>query len=404
MKTITKVLFGIMSFVPFTSLAFYAHVYGPNYTCPNSQLNYTYDDDYGGGVVTFTITNGQILNEINQTWGSVWSFDRGSYPQYNENWTFKIRWNNLPLGTLGNVKVQVCDRTFPCICSSGNRGVTFGPSPGTPIISGNTFLLNCQSQQQTYTVNSIPESWSLVSWNYSSHIQSANGTTLSPKIVSANNTTWQGMETLTGVFNFTTGGNTCATQNVNKNIWLNRPAVASQTVEGSAYYAGYQICPGNRWVGITWNGLVTSTSWTVTPGIAFYANNNECDFTLPSTGYSSVSISVNATNACGTSTNSSYYLVKKSYGCGSFLVATFPNPATEELTVKTSVQSTSEIGEYDVIADQIELTDATNAKRVSLVPTTSVIKLDTRTIPPGQYFLKLRFGNESVVKQIVIKK
>ena len=135
-----------------------------------------------------------------------------------------------------------------------------------------------------------------------------------------------------------------------------------------------------------------------------YTNNNECDFTLPSSGYSSISITVNATNVCGTSTNTSYYLSKKTYGCGSFLVATFPNPADNEMTIKTSVIGDDKGSPYEVIADEVVLIDNTNTKLNTKYPATAETKLDTRNVPAGVYFLRIKFGEESVVKQVIIKK
>jgi hypothetical protein len=195
---------------------------GQVFTCPNSELNYTYDDDYGGGNVTICVTNGLIFDQVNNIFATCWTFYEGdvnatSLPIRLKN--FKVKWNNSALGTIGNIHIDVCDNVFTFICSSGNRGVTFGPSPGSPVISGSSSLLNCISQQQSYTPVNIPESWQLVGWNFSSNIQQVSST-LNPKTIQATSTTSNGAATLTGVFNFVTGGNTCATQTVNKSIWL----------------------------------------------------------------------------------------------------------------------------------------------------------------------------------------
>ncbi len=280
--------------------------------------------------------------------------------------------------------------------------MTLGPSPGSPIISGVDYLLNCINQQQSYAPVSVPESWQLVSWNYSSNIQSVNGT-LNPKTIKAVSANSNEMATLTGVFNFTTNGITCATQNVNKSIWLGKPGIISQVVDGSSYYAGYQICPGNHWAGVAWNGPVTSTSWSVTPGISYYSNNTTCNFTLPSSGYSSVAISVNATNTCGTSSNTSFYLTKKGYGCGSFLISVSPNPSSEDLTVTTSVLNEADGTQYNVVADGIELVDDSNSKLINLAPAEATTNLDTRKIRNGIYYLHVRFGEDRYVKRVIIK-
>jgi Secretion system C-terminal sorting domain len=245
--------------------------------------------------------------------------------------------------------------------------------------------------------------WEVANWTLSSHLQQV-GSGTNPITVKGSTTTYQGAETLTGVFHFTTDGNTCATKNVNKSIWLGKPSPASQTVDGLTYSPGYQICPGNHWVGITWSGLVNSTSWTVTPGIYYYTNNSECDFTLPSSGISSVSITVNGSNACGPSYNASYYLSKKTYGCGSFLIVVYPNPAENELTIETSLKSATEDLQYAVPADEITLLDKSNSKLLAKFPTESTVTLDTKNIPKGEYFLRVRFGKDEITKHIIIDK
>lgn len=381
-----------------------AEVTGPAYTCPNSQLTYYYDDSYGCGYVTWTITNGEIYNEIAQVWTTSWSFDRSQYPQYNSSFPFKIKWGSGSLGTIGNADVQVCDCTFTWICGNGDLDVTFGPSPGTPILSGSSSILNCINEQKVITTASVPENWQVVQWNVSSNLQLVSGTGSSATVKGVN-TTANGMETLTGEFRFRTDGNTCGSSKyASKDIWLGKPAPKAQTANGASYYSGYQICPGNNWVGISWNGLVSSTSWSITPGISYTSNNSELDFTFPSSGYSSVSISVNATNTCGTSYNASYYLSKQLYGCGSFMMATYPNPVSSELSVQTSVIGAKDGVEYDVVADEVLLLDATNKSYIKLKPSKSKNTLDVRGLQSGLYFLKSKFGKDEVTNQIIVEK
>lgn len=401
MKTTNAILTCLALLAPVSaSYCFEAHVYGPNYTCPNSELMYSYDDDYGCGLVTLSVTHGLIFNQVTQQWVTSWSFN-SSQGTFND---FLVKWDNSPLGTVGNIHVKVCDCTFTFICSNGDRNVTFGPSPGTPVISGTPYILNCQSQQQNFSAVNLPEGWELDEWSLSSNLEQV-GSGTNPITVKATTTTYQGMETLTGEFVFTTDGNTCGSvKYVNKNIWVGKPSPNVKTVDGFPYSSGYQICPGNHWVGVTWNGQVTSTSWTVTPGISYSTNNNECDFYLPSSGYSSVAISVNGTNACGTSYNASYYLSKKTFGCGSLLIMVYPNPAKDELTVQTSLLNEKENLQYDVPVDEIALFDKSNKKPISLFPIESNIKLDTKNIPNGEYFLHIKFGEDRIMKHIFIDK
>lgn len=381
------------------SYSYYAHVNGPGYTCPDSELTYYYEENMPEGRIIFTITNGKIFNLVSSTWETTWEFYQGDHPDWNETYPFRVKWDNLPLGTVGNVNVRICSGW----CVEGDKVVTFNPTPGTPIIAGSTYLLNCQNQQQTYSANSIPQNWALTGWTLSSSIQQV-ATGPNQITVAGTNTTYNGMQTVTGMFQFTTDGNSCGTQNVTKNVWLGKPAPLSQSVDGFSYYSGYMICPGNHWVGITWNGLVTSTSWSVTSGIYYSANNNECDFTLPSSGYSSVDITVNGSNVCGTSYNASYYLSKKPYGCGSFMVAAYPNPATNELNVQTTEVVETGGVESQIVADEIILLDKRQSKIVHERPTGSTTKIKTLILPPGEYYLHVKFGDEIIKQHVIIQK
>lgn len=67
MKTTNAILTCLALLAPVSaSYCFEAHVYGPNYTCPNSELMYSYDDDYGCGLVTLSVTHGLIFNQVTQ--------------------------------------------------------------------------------------------------------------------------------------------------------------------------------------------------------------------------------------------------------------------------------------------------------------------------------------------------
>ena len=150
------------------------------------------------------------------------------------------------------------------------------------------------------------------------------------------------------------------------------------------------------------NGPLSSTSWTVTPGISWVANNTECDFTLPRSGLSGVAITVNGTNACGTSSNVNYFLSKKTWGCGSFMVASFPNPSSGELTVESSFVDDKE-SQTEVIPDEVVLLDKFSQKVISKFPTESRTLLDTKNIPDGEYYLRVRYGTEKSVSRVIIK-
>ena len=138
-------------------------------------------------------------------------------------------------------------------------------------------------------------------------------------------------------------------------------------------------------------------------GITYTTTNTICNFTFP-TSETSVAITVNATNGCGTSSNTSYYLTKKSFGCGSFLVSISPNPSSNDLNVKTFIANETDGSQYDVVAEAAELLDEQNKRVLSLIPTEATFNLDIRQIRNGVYYLHVRFGKDDFVKRIIIKK
>src|SRR5690606_12397828 len=124
----------------------------------------------------------------------------------------------------GGVAFRVCDHTLPFICSNGNRNVTIGPSSGTPAISGTPYILNCQGQQQNYFPISLQESWELDEWSLSSNLEQVRSGT-DPITIKATATEVQGMEALTGEFDFTTDGKTCGSKKyIEKKIWVGKPS------------------------------------------------------------------------------------------------------------------------------------------------------------------------------------
>lgn len=395
-----KIISTMMLVVGFASLcqAYYVHVNGPSYTCPNSELNYSYSTNSPAGTLKFTITNGKIFNTIAQTWVTYWEFNQDTNPTLNESYPFRVKWDNLALGTVGNIKCVISLIFSP----EGNKSVIFGSSPDMPVIAGSGSLLNCINEQQAYTVTVLPLNWYLSNWNYSNQIQPVS-TGINTVTIKGANTTYSGGETLTGVFQFTTDGNTCDTRYVNKSVWVGKPSPGSQTVDGSSYYSGFQICPGSHWVGISWNGAVSSTSWQVWTGGSYFTTNTTCDFVFP-TSASSAMISVSATNTCGTSYNTSYYLNKKTWGCGSFLVASYPNPASSELIIDSSFASEIDGTPRTVVPDEVILFDQQNSKVAVGVLDDSKTKIDTRKLPKGQYYLHVRFGEEIIRKHIIIER
>jgi hypothetical protein len=117
-----------------------------------------------------------------------------------------------------------------------------------------------------------------------------------------------------------------------KYFYAGKPVLSNQKVDGYNYYTGYQICPGNHWLAVTVTGEgASNTAWTVPQGIAYFVGYNELDFTFPFS-WSSIAFSATSTNGCGTTSNTSYYLTKKTYGCP-YGMTLSPNPASDYVTI-----------------------------------------------------------------------
>lgn len=123
-------------------------------------------------------------------------------------------------------------------------------------------------------------------------------------------------------------------------IWVGTPLILNKKVDGINYTTGLQMCPGNHVLTVTpTGGNANNAIWTIPSGITYFIGNNECNFVFPSSA-SNVTITCYSTNNCGTGVNTTFYLTKKPYGCsGSNVMTIYPNPASENITIKINDES-----------------------------------------------------------------
>ena len=194
--------------------------------------------------------------------------------------------------------------------------------------SGSTSLI-CAGQQRTFTSNSIIPG-STYSWTKDNNrLNYVSGSGTYQYIIQAksnvNDTAWVDLQ-------MTTPSGEIANAPAKK-FWVGVPEIKNKKVDGSNYYSGMQICPGNHYLSLTpFGDGAGSATWTVPYGIQYYVGTNTLDFTFPY-GRGSLSITARSSNSCGASSNSAFYLVERTYGCLLGGMTISPNPASQNLTI-----------------------------------------------------------------------
>ncbi len=243
-----------------------------------------------------------------------------------------------------------------------NRVIT---DRGTAIV-GNNLICNVETNTLTNGPpgnltwsTSQPSGLSITAWGTAQRLSNYNG---SANII-ATLTTAQGCVSV-----------------ITKPVWVGSPLITNQKVDGGPYSSGQMICPGNHWLSVTPVGTgALSATWTVPPGIPFFVGTNTLDFTFP-TSSSSVAITTRSSNTCGAGPNSSFFLVKKTFGCGSFAITVYPNPVGDELVVDVSpVEKGEELQE--AIIEQALLFDGSSGLAAEGAKGGKQSKLDVKSLP-----------------------
>lgn len=201
-----------------------------------------------------------------------------------------------------------------------------------------------------------------------------------------------------------------------KYFWAGKPIITNQKVDGSYYYPGFQICPGNHWLSVTpvGDGAGTAT-WIVPPGIVYWVGYNTLDFTFPSS-LSSIAISASSANTCGSTGNIYFYLTKKTWGCyGSYSMSLFPNPASDNVTITMNeilpLAVTSDSSGIDMMNAKITETITFtirifNSQSILLFTATRTGKSFTiplNNLRNGIYIVEVNDGEYSYRQQLTVK-
>ena len=270
-------------------------------------------------------------------------------------------------------------------------------------VSGSTLVC---SSGTTFTVNNLPTGSSILTWDKSDNLSlvSATGNTaVFASVFAANSAGWVQPTIIT----------TCDTVKVPKYVvWVGTPQITNQKIDGVSS-SNMAVCPGNHYLTVTpVGGNAGSATWTVPAGIVYMVGTNQLDFTFPtsSTGFS---ITCRSTNSCGTGTNASFYLSKKTYGCPSSLsMVLYPNPASTDVTININENSTL------ISSDSTNIVENQNSEsltyRINIYNSkSSLVYTATRSgnsfnIPlvnlrDGAYLIEVSNGGNRTTQQLIIK-
>ena len=253
---------------------------------------------------------------------------------------------------------------------------------------------------RSMSVPGLPANYSVTSWSSSN----TSGLTVNSSGTATRQNNFDGFVTVTATVTKSTGCNSAF--EISKEVWVGEPtSITGQNLNGGTYYSGISVCPGSHYVTVTpvnTGDAPQTINWTVQSGISHFINGNLLNFTMPSS-VTSVSITATPTNACGSGPNTSFYITKNSFCRGYYSLMTYPNPASDELSVE--IFTTDEAGkQLDTIKpDKLVLFNEQGKKMLEYVPSNSKTDIDVSKFEPGKYFLHVYVGEEKEIRQIIIE-
>jgi hypothetical protein len=191
----------------------------------------------------------------------------------------------------------------------------------------------------------------------------------------------------------------------NKEFWVGTPLITDSEVDGNSYYSGYQVCPGDHYLGVTPEGDGAGTAtWTVPAGIVYFVGTNTLDFTFPSSSYG-LNFLVRSANSCGTGSSYGFFIAKKTYGCSRSLSMTvYPNPASDNVTI--TIDNDPELSSDTAVENDnysVSLYDNQSTLIKTVARSGRSFEIPLNNIRNGTYIIEVTDGKNSCRQQLIVK-
>jgi lysyl endopeptidase len=276
-----------------------------------------------------------------------------------------------------------------------------------PSLSGPTPRVVCSSGA-SFTVNNVPIG-SSVSWNCSTNITFDNQTG-NPKVFTA---TGNG----SGWVQATIDSSTCSSIRLPRYaVWVGTPIV-NYIMDQNSNQIGVMFCPNVNYGFWPKNDILctpTSYYWSISPtsGVNGFCNtclNNWLSFSNTGVYY----LSVNETNACGTGSPFTSYLVVTP--CGYYRFSLSPNPASDNVKLtktfvqdtttlaKTTLSSFRESNSSDAIVYTVKIYNSSGTLFYSTKKSGDEFSIPVNYLKDGTYIVEVTDGKQSYRQQLIIK-
>lgn len=273
--------------------------------------------------------------------------------------------------------------------------VGVGDSPFT--ISGPDILCSTNQPYTTDFPAGTSVSWSVSPTNLFA-VDSYNGPVFTTRATNSNS---RGAGTITATSD-------CGT--VSFDVWVGRPdqiysVLGSSSVVQNAWEF-YQVSPPNGASDYTW---VIPSGWS-----HHHTSDIDSDVVLLITGSQSGYVRARANNNCGSSLYRSKYVTVTGGGCsGPICFSVFPNPTTTEINIETTQNSTeaSQVSNAQT-SNMTSKTQSNNDFDIALYNADQQtvfqgkmkdnLKINTRRLKKGMYFLKVRSKNQIVHERTIL--